>query len=76
MPMGFDQPDNTTRLLRLGVARWVAPSRFTGERVAPLLDNLLNDPAVGAACAHYAALLKTGSALQRTCELLEELRSG
>ena len=29
MPMGFDQPDNTTRLLRLGVAGWVAPSRFT-----------------------------------------------
>ena len=27
MPMGFDQPDNTTRLLRLGVARWVAPSQ-------------------------------------------------
>ena len=25
MPMGFDRPDNTTRLLRLGVARWVAP---------------------------------------------------
>jgi rhamnosyltransferase subunit B len=75
MPMGFDQPDNTTRLLRLGVARWVAPSRFTGERVAPLLDSLLNDPAVGAACAKYAALLNTGSALQRTCDLLEELRS-
>ena len=76
MPMGFDQPDNTTRLLRLGVARWVAPGRFTGERVAPLLDSLLNDPATAAACAEYAALLKTGSALQRTCDLLEELRSG
>ena len=55
MPMGFDQPDNTTRLLRLGVARWVAPSKFTGERVAPLLDNLLNDPTVAAACAKYAS---------------------
>ena len=63
MPMGFDQPDNTTRLLRLGVARWVAPSRFTGERVAPLLDSLLSDPAVAAACAKYAALLENASAL-------------
>jgi UDP:flavonoid glycosyltransferase YjiC (YdhE family) len=76
MPMGFDQPDNTTRLLRLGVARWIAPSRFTGERVAPLLDTLLTDPAIRSACATYAARLQTGSALQRTCDLLEDLRSG
>jgi rhamnosyltransferase subunit B len=73
MPMGFDQPDNTTRLLRLGVARWIAPSRFTGKRVAPLLDSLLADPAVAASCAKYSALLKNGSALSRTCELLEDL---
>ena len=73
MPMGFDQPDNTTRLLRLGVARWVAPSAFSGERVAPLLDTLLTDPAVASSCATYAALLRDGSALSRTCELLEDL---
>ena len=40
MPMGFDQPDNTNRLIRLGVARWVSPKAFTGDRVAPLLDHL------------------------------------
>jgi len=73
MPMGFDQPDNTTRLLRLGVAKWVAPSEFSGEKVAPLLNTLLNDPTVRSACAKYAALLKGGSALARTCELLEDL---
>jgi UDP:flavonoid glycosyltransferase YjiC (YdhE family) len=76
MPMGFDQPDNTTRLIRLGVARWIAPSRFTGERVAPLLDTLLTDPAIASSCAKYAALLKDGSALSRTCDLLEALSSG
>jgi UDP:flavonoid glycosyltransferase YjiC (YdhE family) len=75
MPMGFDQPDNTTRLLRLGVAKWVAPSEFSGERVAPLLNTLLTDPAIASSCAKYAALLKEGSALARTCELLEALSS-
>jgi UDP:flavonoid glycosyltransferase YjiC (YdhE family) len=74
MPMGFDQPDNTTRLLRLGVAKWVAPSEFTGERVAPLLHTLLTDPTVAAACAKYAARLENTAALDRTCDLLEELR--
>jgi rhamnosyltransferase subunit B len=71
MPLGFDQPDNTMRLLRLGVARWVSPSRFTGERVAPLLDVLLTDPTVASACAKYAALLEGERALDRTCDLLE-----
>jgi UDP:flavonoid glycosyltransferase YjiC (YdhE family) len=71
--MGFDQPDNTARLLRLGVAKWVSPSRFTGERVAPLLDRLLTDPSVASACVKYAALLKNDSGLTRTCELLEAL---
>jgi UDP:flavonoid glycosyltransferase YjiC (YdhE family) len=73
MPMGFDQPDNTTRLLRLGVAKWIAPSGFTGDRVASLLDGLLSEPSVASACAKYAALLRNGSALDRTCDLLEEL---
>jgi UDP:flavonoid glycosyltransferase YjiC (YdhE family) len=73
MPMGFDQPDNTTRLVRLGVARWVAPSDFSGERVATLLNTLLTDPAVASACAKYAALLKDGSALARTCVGLVDL---
>jgi UDP:flavonoid glycosyltransferase YjiC (YdhE family) len=75
MPMGFDQPDNTTRLLRLGVARWISPSRFTGERVAPLLDELLTDPAVASACAKHAALLKDTRSLDRVCDLLEKLGS-
>jgi UDP:flavonoid glycosyltransferase YjiC (YdhE family) len=73
MPMGFDQPDNTTRLVRLGVARWVAPSDFSGERVATLLNTLLTDPAVASACAKYASLLKDCSARARTCDLLEDL---
>ena len=75
MPMGFDQPDNTSRLLRLGVARWVSPAQFTGDRVAPLLDDLLTDPGVASACAKYAALLENDQALVRTCELLEALSS-
>jgi UDP:flavonoid glycosyltransferase YjiC (YdhE family) len=73
MPMGFDQPDNTTRLVRLGVAKWVAPSQFTGERVAAVLDTLLGDGDVESACARWADELKNASALTRTCDLLEEL---
>lgn len=51
MPMGFDQPDNALRAEREGVARWLTPSRFTGERVTRALDTLLNDAAVARAVA-------------------------
>ena len=44
------------------------------KRYRPELDlYLLTDRAIGSACAKYAALLKDGSALSRTCELLEDL---
>jgi UDP:flavonoid glycosyltransferase YjiC (YdhE family) len=76
MPMGFDQPDNTTRLYKLGVARWVKPSQFTGERVAQELERLLGDPQVGSACRRWSNELKGAHAIDRTCDLLEELGSG
>jgi rhamnosyltransferase subunit B len=76
MPMGFDQPDNTTRLVRLGVARWVAPSKFTGERVARELDGLLNDPQVATSCARWSNELRGAHAIERTCDLLEQLATG
>jgi len=73
MPMGFDQPDNTARLVRLGVAGWVTPAQFTGERVATELQRLLTDPRVATACTRWAGELRDGSAIERTCDLLEEL---
>jgi rhamnosyltransferase subunit B len=73
MPMGFDQPDNTTRLHRLGVATWLLPSQFTGERVAAKLDSLLADAKVTSACKRWSHELKASPALDRTCQLLEEL---
>ena len=73
MPMGFDQPDNAARLVRLGVAGWVTPARFTGERVATELQRLITDPQVAAACSRWANALKNSSAIERACDLLEEL---
>ncbi|PYR30954.1 MAG: glycosyl transferase, partial [Acidobacteria bacterium] len=54
MPLGFDQPDNTTRLWRLGVARWLRPHVFEGERLAAGLASLLGNSRVAARCAHCA----------------------
>lgn len=73
MPMGFDQPDNATRLERLGVGRWVVPARFDGDRVAAALRDLLDDVAVSARCRQWADRIRSRNAIEETCDLLEQL---
>lgn len=73
MPLGFDQPDNATRLGRLGVGRWVVPSEFNRHTVAETLSSLLNDPRVAESCARWKTQLRQEHAIDRTCDLLEQV---
>jgi rhamnosyltransferase subunit B len=71
MPMGFDQPDNAFRAVRLGVARWLAPSKFTPDRVTAALGELLNDSAVALAAADLRSRLSVENGIELACDLLE-----
>ncbi len=71
MPMAFDQPDNTARLVQLGVAAWLPPRRFTGARLARRLTDLLGSPQVAQACTQWARQLDGDAAGHQTCNLLE-----
>jgi UDP:flavonoid glycosyltransferase YjiC (YdhE family) len=73
MPMGFDQPDNATRLHRLGVGRWLVPSKFDGTRVAETLRDLLGDDRIAANCRRWSNEIRAHNAIEETCDLLEEL---
>ncbi|HSG81586.1 MAG TPA: glycosyltransferase [Gemmatimonadota bacterium] len=73
MPMGFDQPDNTLRLVRLGVGAYLAPKKFTGGRLAEALQPLLDSAKVADACQRYRGLTRSADGIARTCDLLEAL---
>lgn len=73
MPMGFDQPDNTTRACRLGVAAWIAPAKFEGNHVAETLTRLLDNPRTASQCRHWSGLVRAQRAVAQTCDLLEQL---
>ena len=73
MPMGFDQPDNATRLQRLGVARWVLPSEFDGDQVASALGSLLDDSQTATNCRRWSERIRSRNAIEETCDLLEQL---
>jgi rhamnosyltransferase subunit B len=72
MPMGFDQPDNAARLLRLNVARVVYPKHFTPPTVAAALNQILSSDAIASACALNRTRILSDAALARSCDLLEE----
>lgn len=71
MPMSFDQPDNALRLARLGVARWLSPARFTSDRVASALGDLLENPSVAHATREYRDRIGRANGLSLACALLE-----
>jgi rhamnosyltransferase subunit B len=73
MPLAFDQPDNAARLVRLGVARAVPAKRFTPAAATAALKELLDAPAVAAACGDAKAKA-AGDPTDETCRLVEELR--
>jgi rhamnosyltransferase subunit B len=71
MPMTFDQPDNLSRLSRLGVARSLPPDAFEAVAVTRELETLLGSPEVTAACADVARRFDGTDPIARTCELIE-----
>ena len=71
MPMAFDQPDNAVRLERLGVGRYLRPSRFTGAAAARELEALLGSEEVARACRDIASRFEGIDPVTRTCELIE-----
>lgn len=71
MPMAFDQPDNAVRLERLGVGRYLRPSRFTGMAVARELDALLGSEDVVRACRSVAGRFVGIDPVAQTCDLIE-----
>ena len=71
MPMAFDQPDNAVRLARLGVGRYLRPSRFTGMAVARELAALVGSEDVARACRAVASRFEGIDPVTETCDLIE-----
>jgi UDP:flavonoid glycosyltransferase YjiC (YdhE family) len=72
MPLAFDQPDNATRLARLGVGDHVVPRCFSPERVARTLARHLESEETAAACRGRREALAAEDGAGRACELIVE----
>jgi UDP:flavonoid glycosyltransferase YjiC (YdhE family) len=72
-PLAHDQPDNAMRVRRLGAGEILRPSQYKSKRVIESLGRLMQSPAVRDNCQRLKSDLSASHALDRTCELIEQL---
>jgi UDP:flavonoid glycosyltransferase YjiC (YdhE family) len=76
MPMSHDQPDNANRLIRLGVGASIALEKYRAPAIARALSALLAAPSTSTNCAKIRSSFSNASALDRACDLVEQLKRG
>jgi UDP:flavonoid glycosyltransferase YjiC (YdhE family) len=73
VPVGYDQPDNASRLGRLGVARTLRPRAFAPDAATRDLKALLESPDVARACERVGERFRVDTARDEACEVIEAL---
>lgn len=73
VPHVNDQPDNAFRIERLGLGSRIYPEKYKAGRVAKELNHLLSSPDIRNRCSVYAEKMDSAAALDRTCEVIEDL---
>lgn len=73
VPHGNDQPDNGTRVRRLGIARVIPRGRYRADRVARELKTLLADGAYAVAAAQAASEIACEDGVQAACDGLDAI---
>jgi UDP:flavonoid glycosyltransferase YjiC (YdhE family) len=74
MPFTHDQPDNADRLKRLGVAHIIRATAYSELTAAAALNRLLRDERIPARCAHMRQRMIDRHAIDRACDLIEQLK--
>ena len=73
VPHAWDQPDHAHRVCRLGIARSIPKSRYTAERAAAALTQLLDDPDYGRRAAQVKQALDQESGVETACDAVEDV---
>lgn len=76
MPYSHDQPDNARRVTRLGVAKEIKRSKYTAERAARLIREMLGDPGFREKAAEISGSLQAQDGLGEACDALEAVVAG
>lgn len=73
VPRAWDQPDNSQRAVRLGIARPLPFRRYTAERAATELRLLLDEPAYSRRAAEIRQEVEKEDGVRVACDELERV---
>ena len=73
MPLAHDQFDNAERIQKLGIGDTIPMRRFTGPRLARVLQRLLESNDVAASCREVASRMTERDGLRRSADAFERL---
>ncbi len=73
VPHANDQPDNASRVERLGMARILSPRRYRAARVARELKLLLDEPRYGQHAQAVAAQVREEGGAKAACDALAQV---
>jgi UDP:flavonoid glycosyltransferase YjiC (YdhE family) len=76
VPFAHDQPDNAVRVERLGVARWVAATRYEARRSARLLGELLRGTRYTARAAAVGREVRSEDGPAAACDAIDAALAG
>jgi UDP:flavonoid glycosyltransferase YjiC (YdhE family) len=75
VPFAHDQPDNASRVKRLGAARVLYPRRYTSARVAENLDALLTQRTYADRAGDVGRIVRAERGVDAACEAIVRLGS-
>lgn len=71
VPFNHDQPDNAARIVRLGVGRTLARTKYKAKRVAAELNQLLNTPGYARKAAEVGRIVRSEDGAQAAADAIE-----
>jgi rhamnosyltransferase subunit B len=71
VPYSHDQPDNAARMERLGTSRTIRRDRYSGEKVAQALHELLDHPSYAIKAAQVGEIVRSENGLKAACDAIE-----
>jgi rhamnosyltransferase subunit B len=71
VPHAYDQPDNASRVVKLGVARTLPPKRYVASRVTSELRALLAEPSYARRAAEVGCMVQAEAGDQQACDAIE-----
>jgi rhamnosyltransferase subunit B len=72
VPFAHDQHDNAARVERLGIARQVGRTKYTAQRVAAALRELLEDGRYGTKAEEVGQRIRSEDGVAAACDAIEQ----